>query len=468
VSDETKTYNDIPEEQRKKAKAFFDRGQTIAGTGNFDYAITMYLEGLKVDPEAVDQHQKLFDIALRRKASGMKKGDSSNYGAKGKEDYAGAMVAAESRHTFDPGNRDYQLAMMEAAVNGGYFDTAVWIGNLLNKSQLDSGKPDFNKYIKARDLYSRMRRYDLAVEACRRAFEIRPGDMDLANDLKNLSAEDAMLKGKYAGSFRDSIRDRVKQEDLMRGDEDSREDIYLNKQLKEAQAALAIEPSELGKITKLAQAYLKFETPEAIEKAKQTLMDGYHRTKQFRLKLGVSEIRLKQLRDESRKLAEMLKQDPANEDKKLLVFDFHKARLDEELAIYVEAGEQYPTENKFKYEMAFRLADLERHGDAIPLFQQIVSDPKYKQPATLQLGKSFLAAEFAEEAVETLRGLVESYQIQGDDFAKDIYYWFGRSLEANNDNPTAIKSYSQIARWDFGYKDVQVRIKRLRGLTPSA
>src|SRR5205085_2221578 len=56
----------------KKPKAFFDRGTTVAATGNFDYAIEMYLQGLALDPEAVEAHQTLRDISLKRKASGGK------------------------------------------------------------------------------------------------------------------------------------------------------------------------------------------------------------------------------------------------------------------------------------------------------------------------------------------------------------------------------------------------------------
>ncbi len=424
----------------------------------------MYLEGLKIDPEAVDQHQKLLDIGLRHKASGGKKGNIASFSAKGKDDYTGALVSAEAKHTFDPGNRDHQIAMMDAAVNGGFFDTGVWIGSVLMRAQLDSGKPDFNKYIKARDFYSRMKRWDLAVEACKRAFELRPSDMDLANDLKNLSAEEAMFKGKYAGNFRDSIRDVKKQEDLMHSDADSRQSEYLIKQLREVEAASAVEPNEPTKITKVAQVMLKFDTPEYIEKARQHLLEAFARTKQYRLKLGAGEIRLKQLRDQGRKLAEQFKADANNEDKKLAVADFDKERSAEELAIYLEAAEQYPTENRFKFEVANRYYQMADYGQAIPLFQQVVADPKYRQTATLNLGKAFLEAQFAEEAVETIRGLIESYPGQGDELAKEIYYWFGRSLEANADSPAAIKAFSQVARWDFGYRDVQIRIKKLRGL----
>ena len=65
-------YRQIPEEDQKKATAFFAKGQTVAGTGNYDYAIEMYVQGLNMDPEATDAHQILRDFSMKRKASGGK------------------------------------------------------------------------------------------------------------------------------------------------------------------------------------------------------------------------------------------------------------------------------------------------------------------------------------------------------------------------------------------------------------
>jgi hypothetical protein len=44
----------------------------------------------------------------------------------------------------------------------------------------------------------------------------------------------------------------------------------------------------------------------------------------------------------------------------------------------------------------------------------------------------------------------------------EMYYWWGRALEQIGDRATAQKAFSQVAQWDFNYRDVQVRIKNLR------
>ena len=41
-------------------------------------------------------------------------------------------------------------------------------------------------------------------------------------------------------------------------------------------------------------------------------------------------------------------------------------------------------------------------------------------------------------------------------------YWYGRSLEEKGERPLAAKAYSQVAQWNFNYRDTQVRIKKMR------
>src|SRR4051812_6605651 len=63
-----------PNEGPGKGKAFFDRARTVAATGNFDYAIEMYIQGLNREPLNVAEHQSLRETAMRRKIAGGKSG----------------------------------------------------------------------------------------------------------------------------------------------------------------------------------------------------------------------------------------------------------------------------------------------------------------------------------------------------------------------------------------------------------
>ena len=66
------------------------------------------------------------------------------------------------------------------------------------------------------------------------------------------------------------------------------------------------------------------------------------------------------------------------------------------------------------------------------------------------------------KAVDTLKQVIDDYPLKGDEKSIEMYYWYGRSLEEKGDRQAATKAYSQVAQWNFNYKDVQQRIKRLR------
>jgi len=103
-----------------------------------------------------------------------------------------------------------------------------------------------------------------------------------------------------------------------------------------------------------------------------------------------------------------------------------------------------------------------RFDEAIPVFQHVRNDPKLKIDATIYLGRAFYEAQFLEEAADTLRSVIEEYPIKGDEKSKAVYYAYGLTLEAQQKNAEAVKAYSQVAMWDFNFKDVQARIRRLR------
>ena len=57
-----------------KAEAFFERARGAANASNFDYAVEMYIEGLRSCPDALEVgHIKLHELALLRQSKGGKK-----------------------------------------------------------------------------------------------------------------------------------------------------------------------------------------------------------------------------------------------------------------------------------------------------------------------------------------------------------------------------------------------------------
>ena len=52
-----------------KGDAFFDRADKVAATGNWDYAIELYVDGIRRDPGNMERGYKpLREVSMNRKA----------------------------------------------------------------------------------------------------------------------------------------------------------------------------------------------------------------------------------------------------------------------------------------------------------------------------------------------------------------------------------------------------------------
>jgi hypothetical protein len=466
VAELPKGYREIPEEDQRKAKTLFEKGDQVAKTGGYDYAIEMYIQGLSIDPENVDAHQTLREFSLKRKASGGKDlgmFDKMKVKTNTSDDKAN-LLAAEKLLAYDPGNTDRMVQVLQFALKGGYFDTVLWIGPILLRANAESKKPDYAKYVILKDTYKEIERWKEATEAAMMAQQLRPDNMELVTELKNLAALDTMDAGKYnkGKSFRDSVRDLAGQIKLIDKEKDVQSGDLLQRAIKEAEAEWLVEPNEPGKLSKYVDALLKTERPEEEHRAIEVLEQAFEKTKQFRWKQRVGQIKFAQLNRMDRSMRDELARDKDNAELRQRYAEFSKEKAQTELGELIQWVEAYPTDTRFRFEMAKRYFLLGQFDQAIPTFQHVRNDPKYRVDATSFLGRAFLENKFVEEAVETLKASIDDYQLKGDEKSKEMYYWYARALEEKPDIPAAIKAYSQVAQWDFNYRDVQQRIKKLR------
>ena len=472
-------YQEIPEEERKKADTFFEKARTVGATGNYEFAIEMFVQGLTIDPENTEGHAALREISLKRKASGGKPMGMFGRPSVNNKDDKLNMVNAEKILAYDPGNTDYMQAILQNAHKAGFFDTVMWIGPILQKANADSKKPEFNKFIVLKDVYKSMalnnatppriraELFKRATNACHFAAKMKPDEMDLQTELKNLGALHTQVEGNYdqMGSFRDSIKDREGQEKLQAQDKGVQELGVMGKLIRDAESEYANDPNEPGKLLKLVDALVKTEHPDYENRAIELLSEWHTKTKQFRFRKRIGEINMRQWRRMEQGQKEYLAQ---NKDDEQAAKDFEQFQHDKwefELTEYNLWSENYPTDMSFRFYAADRLFRLGRFDEAIPLLQQSEADAKYRTKARVLLGRAFYGAKFLDEAVDTLDGLIKEYQGADEDSAKEMRYWSARAHEERGDGDVAIKLYSQIVRMEFNYKDVQGRIRKLRGLS---
>ncbi len=458
---------DTDEQILAKAGVFFERARNVAETDNFDYAIDLYLEGLRCAPDALHEgHIPLCELALRRKGKGGKKPSMVERvrRMRGKTPLE-QMLNAEYLFAKDPDHLPYAEAMLKAAAAGGYKKTAVWLANLVFQTNNAAAKPSFQTYVLLKDCYAAVGEFDKALVACQRAIKLKPEDAELADEFKELSAELTVARGRYdmEGDFRQSIKDREVQEKLQAQQSVVKTEDYRLSAVKEARDAIAREPNVPQNIFNLAEALSDLRNEQAENEAIELLEDTYEAKNDFSFKEEAGKLRIKQLKrmvKESRAAAEA---NPEDEQAKSRLSELSARLNSTELEHYRLCVENYPTDLRARYEYGIRLLRDGRFDEAIPLFQEAQRDPRRKISAMDKIGLSFFMKGWYADAIDVFIRAIDSYEIKDDGVAKELRYNLARAYEAQGDGEKALELYRKIAQLDFAYKDVHQRIDKLRG-----
>ena len=459
----------MPEEDSQaaaKAKAFFNKANKVAETKNFDYAIDMYLQGLRYTPDALmEGHLPLAELALQRQSSGSKKPSMMERVKRlGGKTPLEQMLNAEYLFTKDPDHLPYAEAMLKAAIAGGYDKTAGWIANVIFQAANASQNPSANTYILLKDSYKTLGQFDKAIAAIQRAARLRPEDGALADEFKNLSAELTMARGKYdgQGDFRKSIKDRESQEMLQAQAGVIKTEDYRVKAVEDARRKIAQNADLPANIFELADALSGLETDQAEDDAIALLESTYKSRNDFSFKRRAGLLRIKQLKRKIKKAKAAFATNDDDAESKTKLEQLSAQLNNTELEHFKLCVENYPTDLGVKYEYALRLLRNEQYNEAIPLFQEAQKDPRRKIAALNKIGFCFSMKGWLADAIDVYTQAIESYEIKNDATGKDLRYNLARAYEQQGQTDKALEIYRKIAQSDFSYKDVSQRVDKLR------
>ena len=465
VNQQEHTPEDV-EQTLAKAWVFFGRAQKAAETNNFDYAIEMYLEGLRCAPDAVqDGHVKLHESALLRERKGGKKPSMVERvkHLRGKTPLE-QMLNAEYLFARDPSHLPYAEAMLKAAVSGGYEKTAKWVADLVFQVNNAAKRPSAQTYILLKDSYSAISLFERAVAACRCAARLKPDDVALAGELKNLSAELTVARGHYdqEGDFRKSIKDREKQEKHLAQESLIKTDDYRLSAVEEARKEMEENPNLPTNLFNLAEALSDLENDEADNEAIELLENTYRTKSDFSYKRRAGRIRIKHLKRKISQAKTALETKPDDAEAKSLLSELSAELKRTELEHYDLCVENYPTDLQAKYEYGILLLENKRYDEAIPLLQEAKKDLRHKISAMDKIGLCFFKKGWFADAIDVFNQAIDLHKIKDDAIAKELRYYLARSYEKQGDAEKALELYRKIAQLDFAYKDVPKRVDKLR------
>ncbi|MHC4573236.1 MAG: tetratricopeptide repeat protein [Planctomycetota bacterium] len=449
-----------------RARDAFDRARQVAQVRDFDYAIELYLKGLRWMPDALEEgHLPLCELALERQRKGGKKPSMMERVKRLRGRTAlEQMLNAEYLFAKDPSHLAYGGEMLKAAVAGGYKKTAGWIANYVFQENNASAKPSFQIYVLLKNNYVALGQFDKALAACQRAARLKPGDATVADELKNLTAELTVARGRYdqEGDFRKSIKDRESQDRLHAQESVVKTKDYRLSAVEEARKALAEAPNVPQKIFGLAEALSDLQDDGAEKEAIELLEDAYKDKGDFSFAQRAGLIRIKQLKRKLRKAKRGLETRPNDAAAQARVAGLSERLNDVELEHYRLCVENYPTDLQAKYEYGIRLVYNKQYDDAIPLFQEAQRDPRHKISAMDKIGLCFFKKGWFADAIDVFKQAIESYEIRDDKVGKELRYNLARSYEEQGDRDSALEIYRKIAQLDFAFRDVRQRVDKLR------
>lgn len=460
------------ETDRTKAGKWFVRARELGDKRQFDYAIEYYVNGLEFWPDAIDEGCKpLHGCAVARKQTGGKKPGFKDTMKRSLNDKDPKQALMNALWLFghDPDNINFIEGITKNASRMRAEDAAKWSGGIFLKS-LESSAKASNKQFQSLALLMEelgdragkrqetnfgVEAYQTGVEAlliwCRRS----PQDHVADKAMRTLSTKLTILKGKYqdSESYRDSISDTEEQRDLQDLDRSMQSDDRVDELVTKAERDYQENPDVPGSFKKLINILCRREHFDEESKAIGLLLNEYKKTDNIHWKMQADDIRIKQL---GRDLREAIKTgNPETiREKQIALLRF-------ELATYKERVENYPTDLRMKYEFGIRLFQAGRFDDAIPIFQNARSDPKNRSSCGMFLGRCFFRKGYHTQAISTFEDAIQEHTSNEDETAKSMNYWLGRTHEAEDDSDAARKTYGNILKIDYNYKDTRTRLDNL-------
>lgn len=438
-----------------KGKLFFDRGDQLMETGNWEYAIQMFLEGIRREPFNIERgHHPLREAGLKRKLAGGKPAGMFE-GKKFKGNDNDGLANAEYLLAKDPGNTSHMVAVLkELEKLQAPADVMKWSLDLLADTMRQAKKPDKKTLTLLVETYTAIKEYAGGLDMADLARRFYPDEAGFEQAAMTLSGLKTITDGQYDrdGSFTKSVKDLKGQIRLNAQDQMAQGKDFLEQEIERARKEYLAAPNVPGKIDNLADTLTKFEQEAYENEAIDVLKKAFADIKAYRFKQRIDDIKIRQMRRRFNQLKAQGNNAAAAE--------LAKEQLAAELAIFAERAANYPTDLSIKYELGRRQLIAGQMDEAIASLQQAQREPKRRVRALSYLGQAFFEKNWYPQAVETFNKALEHEP--GEELSKDLHYKLGVCYKAMGDKPKALEHFSTVAMSDYNYRDVRQQVDELR------
>jgi len=434
---------------------------------NFDYAISLLQEILKQEPQFLTGRQLLRRAEVTRSKSAKKSFFNISTAQIGvmkaqreiKKDPKSAVEMLEKVLEDEPYNRQANLTLKDAALAGGFPETAVFALQTL----LEENPRDVKVLHELGHLYRQQGDHEREVEIYNQITSINPLDTEAVRLGRDASARASMKRGGWtqAESYRDLIKDKevavsLEQQSRMHLTGES-----LDRQIAETYARHQSEPANVDLARRLGALN---EQKEDFEGAIGWYQYAADLTKgaDAGLVRKASNLKMKCLEREIAAHEEFLStHDAANEMYARKSEQLKAAKAKRAEIVIANAQERVarnPTDLQLRFELGENLFNARRFRDALPELQRARQNPYARLKAMNLLGCCYRELEMLDLAVKQLEEASKEL-LSMDAMKKEMVYNLGLVYERMGEQEKSVACMKQIYEADYGYKDVAKRVE---------
>jgi tetratricopeptide (TPR) repeat protein len=455
-----KSLNELP----RALRPLFQKGNEAMERDNLDYAIDLFNQVLEKEPGLYECRKALRTAQAKKAGSGrgfLKKAWSSASSqpmvAKGqmalRKNPAEALVIAEQILNGDPNNSGAHRLVVEAAKALEMPRTASMSLEILVRNSPKDKDLVIEFADSAADPDEVSRAEKILIELAR----ARPNDGDLAQALKNLSAQRTLTQGGYdalasgEGSYRDILKNEKEAVSLEQQNRVQKSEDVTERLIQEYETRLKTEGNNLKLLRSLAELYTQ-------KKQFDRALECYNRVKSSDAGSGDAAI--------DRAIAETIVRRYDYQIEQLNPFgaehaeDVAKVQA-EKLAFQIDECqkrvERFPTDLAIRFEMGALYFQAGKTGEAIQEFQKSQSNPHKRIASMNYLGQCYAKRKMFDMAARAFQTAMKEKAVF-DDEKKELTYNLGCVLESMGKKEEAIEQFKLIYEVDIGYKDVGAKV----------
>jgi len=449
-------------------EGLFLRGKEAADRGNYDYAITLFIDALRMNPDHRNMRIALRGCEMERfrahgggvkaKLLGFLKGIGPFVMMHLTRNPIATMNRCEKYLRYDPTNVHVLRKLASACEKLGHLDAAA---DTLEFARQRSPR-NLGILRQLGNVHHKAGAYDKAVRCFQEIVSVKPEDREATERVKDISAEAHLKKSHMEGaeSYRDSLRDAETTDRMLQEEHVMRSAEHRGSEIDRLQKAAEEHPDDAKAFASLGDAYYR---NDQFTEAERAYAKAFEIGKKFGMREKMGDARIRRLEHAEAKTKDLAETgDPIGRAK---YREARQRRLEFCIKEYVFRRQHHPTDMKLCFRLGqyyFEMGGEESVAKAVQEFQQAMSNVSLKVQAQYMLGRCFmLNSKTLDMAREQFAEALAQLDAPSGQLGKQIMYEMASIDEKTGKAEQALALYKKIFSVDAGFKDVAKKIQTL-------